>query len=143
MGKSIFRLLLISLIVASTASCDDDDDNGTPTGPTVTETQTAAAIPPVPPSGFPAPGNPAAPNSPPAPSFPPAPNHPIFGNVNAVTGVCPVIRLTVGGRVVVTDRSTIFVIACRAIREKTRVRILGRVTVAGTMIATAVEPTAR
>jgi hypothetical protein len=58
-----------------------------------------------------------------------------------VSGVCPVIRLTVGGRVVVTDRSTIFVMSCRAIRTKTLVRISGRFTPAGTMIASVVEPT--
>jgi hypothetical protein len=145
MGKTIIRLVFIFAIAAAVAC---DDDNGTPTTPT-TVTQTGAFAPqPVPPSTFPSsPASPsslpAAPNGPSAPNHPPAPNHPIFGDVNAVTGVCPAIRLTVGGRVVVTERSTIFVIACRSIRTKTRVRISGRFTPAGTMIASVVEPTAR
>jgi hypothetical protein len=137
MGKTITRLLLV-LAVAAAAACDDDD-NGTPTGPTVTETQVGASAPQVPTTPFPSPNAPAAPNFPPAPNPPPAPNHPIFGDVNAVTGFCPVIRLTVSGRVVVTNRSTVFVLACRAIGHKTRVRVFGRVT-GGTMIATTVEP---
>jgi hypothetical protein len=137
MGKTLTRLLLV-LAVAAAVACDDDN-NGTPTGPTVTDTQVGASAPQVPTSAFPSPNGPAAPNFPPAPNPPPAPNHPIFGDVNTVTGVCPVIRLTVGGRVVVTDRSTVFVINCRAIKNKTRVRVFGRVT-GGTMIATWVEP---
>ena len=138
MGKFIIRLLLLSAVAVPTVACDDD--NNTPTGPTVTVTQTSAIAPqPVPSATFPFP----PPASPAAPNHPPAPNHPIFGDVNTVSGVCPVIRLTVGGRVVITDRSTVFLIGCRAIRTKTRVRISGRFTPAGTMIATVVEPTAR
>lgn len=140
MGTTITRLLLV-LAVATAVACDDD--NGTPVDPSVTETQVGAAAPPVPSSAFPSPGSPAAPNSPPAPNPPPAPNHPIFGDVLAVTGVCPVIQLTVDGVVVVTDQSTVFVIACRTIRTKTLIKVSGRVTPAGMMIATAVEPTSR
>jgi hypothetical protein len=140
MRKTVIHLLMV-LSVAGAAACDDD--NGTPTGPTVIVTQVGAATAPPPTSAFPSPNGPSAPNSPPAPNPPPAPNHPIFGDVNAVTGICPVIRLTVGGQVVVTDRSTVFVIACRAIKTRTLVRISGRVTRAGTMIATAVEPAPR
>jgi hypothetical protein len=145
MGRTI-ALLLLPLAVAVSASCDDDD-NGTPTGPSATQTTQTGAFAPQP--GFPNPASPAspaspsAPNFPPAPSHPPAPNHPIFGDVTVVTGICPVIRLTVGGRVVVTDRSTVFVLACRAITDKRRVRVLGRPGIGGTMIATVVEPSNR
>jgi hypothetical protein len=141
MGKTITHLLVLLAIVVS-VSCDDD--NGPPTGPSVTETTQTGAFAPQPtfpnPAAPASPASPAAPNFPPAPSNPPAPNHPIFGDVNVVTGICPVIRLTVGGRVVVTDRSTIFVLACRAITDKRRVRVLGRPGIGGTMIATTVEP---
>lgn len=141
MGKTV-ALLLLPLAIAVSASCDDDD-NGTPTGPSATQTTQTGAFAPQPtfpnPASPASPSSPAAPNFPPAPSHPPAPNHPIFGDVTAVAGICPVIRLTVGGRVVVTDRSTVFVLACRAITDKTRVRVQTRPGTGGAMIATAVQ----
>jgi hypothetical protein len=141
MSTTIVRLLLVLAVAMTAVACDDD--NGTPpTGPTVTEVGAAVAAPP-PSSAFPSPASPAAPGFPPAPNPPPAPIYPVFGDVNVLTGVCPVIRLTVGGRVVITDRSTVFVIACRAIRTKTLIRASGRLTPSGTLIATLVEPTSR
>jgi hypothetical protein len=138
MRKFIIRFVLLLAVAVVAMSCDDD--NNTPTGPSTTVTQTGAFAPqPLPPGPFPFP----PPSSPAAPNSPPAPNHPIFGDVNAVSGVCPVIRLTVSGRVVITERSTVFVLACRAILPKRFVRISGRFTPAGTMIASVVEPTPR
>jgi hypothetical protein len=58
-----------------------------------------------------------------------------------LSGLCPVIRLTVGGRIVVTDRTTVFrIIACRALRKGIPVRVRARAGTGGTMIATVVEP---
>jgi hypothetical protein len=135
MRKSLCCLLGLLAILAS-VSCDDDD-SPPPTGPSATTvTQTGATVP-QPPNG----GGAPFPAVVPAPSQLPAPNHPIFGDVNAVSGLCPVILLTVGDRTVVTDRTTVFRgLSCRGLRKGIHVTVRGRSGAGGTMIATVVEP---
>ena len=77
-----------------------------------------------PPAPSPTPPSPSPSPTPPPPSPPP---HVSFsGMVSLVTGNCPTLSMTVGGRVVATDRSTKFQgIKCQDINPGTKVSIDG------------------
>lgn len=102
--------------------------------------------PTTPPPTNPPPTNPPPteppPTDPPPPPPPPAPVS-LSGTVSGLSGSCPSVRFTVGGRDVVTDGSTDFARGdrCRDLSNRDTIRMSGLTQTTGAVLATDIEIT--
>ncbi|HWV93477.1 MAG TPA: DUF5666 domain-containing protein, partial [Vicinamibacterales bacterium] len=99
--------------------------------PTPVPTPTPVPPTPVPPAPTPTPTPPASP--------PPSVQQ-FSGTVSGLTGTCPALSLTVGGRLVHTDDGTQFTQGnCKHLENGMNIGVTGTLTTGGAVYATAVQ----
>ena len=111
-----------------------------PPDPAPTPVPPAPSPTPVPPAPTPTPVPPTPTPTPTPPASPPPLVQQFSGTVSGLTGTCPALSFTVGGRLVQTDDGTQFTQGnCKHLENGMNIGVTGTLTTGGAVYATAVQ----